>query len=454
MISSGDLIPKPLKRQLVAKRNKDILTWLTYCATSCGILVALSWYHSEPALIKEVSETLLDKSRAYSYAVRTGGVKAIREIEPGVRVHRGEISPADGKDVALKNRHTIQHYWNLEHYQRLTKGDLIAEISPHHDSRTPTDNGFWVKLNQKDQTGSSIWIFTQDRLGDTEAWRLYFVLSLAGGTLIGTLIYLQRELIGPLHRAMAELPEASTLNINLIAEEGNGLARGVCEQMNRFLGHLNSSNASQRILLRGITHDLRGPLSRIKLRAEQLVEWDISMNELKEETDEMKLDIDQLCALTDRIYAYADTLTEEDSKRDLEISQALTQIKNSYNRNDIIIDSCREIIRTSPTGLQRSINNLIDNALEYGKPPVVITARSKARKLIISVEDHGTGLTALDTMVHPKIPKATDRHEMGHRGLGMGIVEQFCKTNGGSMQLSQSKLGGLRVEMTLATERI
>ena len=49
------------------------------------------------------------------------------------------------------------------------------------------------------------------------------MLSLAGGTLIGTLIYLQRELIGPLHRAMAELPEASTLNINLIAEEGNGL---------------------------------------------------------------------------------------------------------------------------------------------------------------------------------------------------------------------------------------
>jgi two-component system osmolarity sensor histidine kinase EnvZ len=101
--------------------------------------------------------------------------------------------------------------------------------------------------------------------------------------------------------------------------------------------------------------------------------------------------------------------------------------------------------------LQRSLTNLLDNALEHGRPPVRVSAACRPGEgwLQIAVEDHGDGLRTLNVLQLPRIPHADDRQRRRHFGLGLAIVERFCLDHGGELALMPSPLGGLRVELRL-----
>jgi two-component system, OmpR family, osmolarity sensor histidine kinase EnvZ len=193
--------------------------------------------------------------------------------------------------------------------------------------------------------------------------------------------------------------------------------------------------------LRGLIHDIRGPLGRIKLRSEQLAAGLVPVDEVMDDVLKMDADVDQLCELTNKLYAYADSLAEQHDRIDLEIAELLGQVVNSYNSVNVQLEAERRIMRLNPLALKRSLNNLIDNALEYGLPPVLVCARSG--------NDHGHGLQPATQLLMPRMPASGDRHETSHRGLGLGIVEQFCQAHGGSLDLLRSVHGGLRAEMHL-----
>jgi len=212
---------------------------------------------------------------------------------------------------------------------------------------------------------------------------------------------------------------------------------------------MNSNDERQRTLLRGLIHDIRGPLGRIKLRSEQLAAGLVPVDEVMDDVLKMDADVDQLCELTNKLYAYADSLAEQHDRIDFEIAELLGQVVNSYNSDNVQLDAERRIMRLNPLALKRSLNNLIDNALEYGLPPVLVCARSGKDTLIISVDDHGHGLQPSTQLLMPRMPVSGDRHETSHRGLGLGIVEQFCQVHGGSLDLLRSVHGGLRAEMHL-----
>jgi len=88
--------------------------------------------------------------------------------------------------------------------------------------------------------------------------------------------------------------------------------------------------------------------------------------------------------------------------------------------------------------LQRTLNNLIDNALDYGAPPVLIRAESEANAVAISVEDPGEGEASVFKAAHanqgPLLPPA-------HQGLGLAIARGFCQRHGGDLELGHSPLG-------------
>ena len=442
------------RRQRHLQAARDICVWFAWTSSLSSLLVSMAWFYGEAHLVRGVAENLSRRAEWYAFAVREGGLDALMRLERGIRIERG-VDPPRSVEVSspLLNVSPYAAYGQPEYRQLLLRSGSIQDISLHVDAGSSAHTGFWIKLNLSNSGGHSLWVFATDRLTDTEIWRLWIASALTSGILTGTLLFLHQELLQPLRRALRELPDVATLQMNLLPERGSLLARSVCRQLNRFLACMNSNNERQRTLLRGLTHDLRGPLGRIKLRSEQLAAGLVPDDEVLADVQEMDTDVDQLCEITNKLYAYADSLADQHDCHDLEIAELLARVVNSYNSEHVRLDAERLIIRLNELALKRSLNNLIDNSLEYGLPPVLVCSRSGQGFLTISVEDHGHGLLPGTQLLMPRMPASGDRHETSHRGLGLGIVEQFCQVHGGSLSLQRSAHGGLRAEMRLPLRR-
>ena len=100
--------------------------------------------------------------------------------------------------------------------------------------------------------------------------------------------------------------------------------------------------------------------------------------------------------------------------------------------------------------LERVLSNLLDNALAYGAPPVVVeTARTPAG-FTLTVSDHGSGIAAQDLIraSRPFVRLDPARGGNGHSGLGLAIVERLVRRAGGTSEIGNSPEGGLCVRMT------
>jgi two-component system osmolarity sensor histidine kinase EnvZ len=99
--------------------------------------------------------------------------------------------------------------------------------------------------------------------------------------------------------------------------------------------------------------------------------------------------------------------------------------------------------------MERSLRNLIDNAFDYGRPPVRIQAWRENNTLSIQVSDQGLGLSSPTIPHMPYQTHAKVRARKLHQGLGLKIVEKFCQDHAGQLKLDQGEIGGLRATMTL-----
>ena len=415
-----------------------------------ALALCACWRLYNPILIERVAETVTREAHWYNYIVDRMGVAGLREADPDLEI---ATTTPSSTSLALQG----DNPWGRESNQKLSaavrsKGEVV-KITERLDPTTGTRNGFWLELKKKKSEGDSICILSKELPYERHEWDLIIAISVLAGVLGGSLLHLRRQLIEPLRKLLQQLPITSTRQMTLMDESGGPVAREIAGQINRFLACLNSSHEAQRLLLRGLTHDIRGPLGRLKLRCEQISEGIVTLSELKEEIDEMNHDLDQLCELSARVYAYADSLADDQKSAEIQLTDLLAQVVASYNNSSIQMDCGRFVVKLPAIALKRCLNNLIDNALEYGRPPVLVNARMSNNLLVISVEDHGDGLRSSNQLLLPRMPAANDREESSHRGLGLGIVEQFCKNQGGSIKLTRSpSCGGLRVQLMLPQE--
>ena len=205
----------------------------------------------------------------------------------------------------------------------------------------------------------------------------------------------------------------------------------------RIQRHLNQRSE----MLSGISHDLRTPLTRMKLQTAFIKDKNIA-NKLTEDINEMEKMLNEYLQFTSSSYLEKDEL--------FNLSELIEEIITKYNNKNISkIVPNRIYFNGRKNLIQRCINNLINNALKYGEK-VNIELSKKATNIFIKIEDDGPGIpeNEYDNVFKPfyKIDKGRSEAKSSV-GLGLSIASDIIRSHGGNIKLEKSNLNGLGVRI-------
>ena len=217
--------------------------------------------------------------------------------------------------------------------------------------------------------------------------------------------------------------------------------RKAAYEFDRMVKRINRHLNQRSEMLSGISHDLRTPLTRLKLQLAMLKQKDLS--------DKMSKDIDEMEKMLNDYLQFAKTQVQENSIK-VNLNNLFNKIKNNFNKENLqIINKEYVELKGRPLALKRSFENIIQNGLSYGKKVYVNVQQSTNRVLII-IEDDGPGIPEdqYKNVFKPffRLDKSRNLNQSGV-GLGLAIVEDVINSHGGNIQLGRSKFGGLQVKI-------
>ena len=231
--------------------------------------------------------------------------------------------------------------------------------------------------------------------------------------------------------------------VNDFRASGSLEIRKAAFEFDRMAKRINRHLNQRAEMLSGISHDLRTPLTRLKLQLAMLQQKDLSQK--------MSKDIDEMEKMLNDYLQFAKTQTQENTIQ-IDLIDLFQSIKNQFNNGKLTISNKDEIkLKGRPTALKRSFENIIQNGLSYGNN-VFIDIQKGNNRALITIEDDGPGIPEdqYKNVFKPffRLDKSRSLNQSGV-GLGLAIVEDIINSHGGSIQLGKSKLKGLQVKISL-----
>jgi len=207
----------------------------------------------------------------------------------------------------------------------------------------------------------------------------------------------------------------------------------------RIMRHLNQRSE----MLSGISHDLRTPLTRLKLQLALMKDEQLSQK--------MSLDIDEMEKMLNEYLQFTSSSYLEKDET-FNISELIEGIVDKYDNKNISKQLVPRVYMSGRKNLiKRSLNNLIDNALKYAKK-INLQLSKKNNSILIIVDDDGPGIPEKERedVFKPfyKIDKSRGDSKSSV-GLGLSIASDAIKSHGGNILLEDSPLNGLRVKIFL-----
>lgn len=297
-------------------------------------------------------------------------------------------------------------------------------------------DGAWLNGEYNQMAGLPTWV-------DVMLQQNLIVLLFTGTIIILSIAFTTRKL-AILARAADRVGRGDTLEP--IRESGTSEVRGLTQAFNTMSLRLRRFIEGRTQMLGAISHDLRTPITGLRLRAE-LVDDD-------ENRERMLAIIDELHHLTEATLALAreDSILERTDRVD--IAALIESVCDDLH--DVGMDvSCtveRGISTTCrPFSLRRAIRNLAENGVKYGKR-TRINLQALDKHLVITVDDDGPGIPEdqLEKALLPFVRLETSRsRETGGAGLGLAITRSIILNHGGDLKLANRPQGGLRATITL-----
>ena len=371
-------------------------------------------YKSEE--IKDVNflTNLYKKNFDFVINIKTGGkipeVKSDRRFSPMDRALRREMKPVFGND-----------YW----FDTVTYIDLV-------DLRIQSENEVIQVFFPKSKIApSSVRIFV-----------LWITLPSIILILIA-ILFLRNQT-----RPIVKLSKAAERfgrgeRVDDLRPSGASEIRKATIEFDRMMKRINKHLNQRSEMLSGISHDLRTPLTRLKLQ--------LAMTDKKDTARKMASDIDEMEKMLNDYLQYAKSQSEEDYVA-IDINNLVGDIMKNYEKSkyDLTFDS-KINIQGKKNLIRRSVSNIIENGLSYGSK-IFIELKKSVSSAIIIIEDNGPGIPKkeYENVFKPfyRIDKSRSLNRSGV-GLGLSIAQDIIKSHGGNIVLSESKHKGLMVKISL-----
>ena len=199
-------------------------------------------------------------------------------------------------------------------------------------------------------------------------------------------------------------------------------------------------------MLAGVSHDLRTPLTRMKLQTTMMPD--------SEDKKDFLSDIDEMEKMLDGYLSFVSGEAGEKSTF-VDMNELILSIINKFrNKKALIRYSTNDevsAIQGREQALKRALTNIISNAFRYGKT-IAVKLESNDKKLWVSIEDDGPGIPAdkRDDVFKAFYRLENSRNkETGGVGLGLSIAKDVVTSHGGTIELDDSELGGLKVLISI-----
>ena len=231
-----------------------------------------------------------------------------------------------------------------------------------------------------------------------------------------------------------------------IVETGPRELRQVVKTFNAMQAQIQKFVAYRTMMLAAISHDLRTPLTRMRLRGEFIKD--------PEQQARLFRDVDEIQSMVEEALAFFrdDATAEETTSFDL--PHVLLTIANDYADQDVHIGyagPAHAVYRGRPLTLKRAFTNLIDNAAKYGKT-ADIELSCEETALVVAIRDRGPGIPpdALENVFRPyyRLDKSRNR-TTGGVGLGLTVAQAIIQGHGGEIVLENRPEGGLEARIVL-----
>ena len=282
-------------------------------------------------------------------------------------------------------------------------------------------------------------------------WRLALTLLVLLGTVIVLSLVAVRWVTGPLS-GLATAAENLGENINRapLPETGPVEVQRAARAFNTMQQRLSRFITERTRMLAAMSHDLKTPITRLRLRTEMLDDETLRAKYTK--------DLDEMEAMVAQTLDFMRDASTGEAAQQVDIMALLESLQTDYQEMGDAVEIEGGIARPyfgRPLALRRCLTNLVDNAVRYGGRATIM-AEDAANGITIRILDQGPGIPEedLERAFEPFFRGEQSRNrETGGTGLGLGIARNIARAHGGDLQLKNRAGGGLEAILSLPLPR-
>ena len=423
-----------------------LLLALLVLLTTAAWLSLFRYTDAEPRAreIAQLSASAVNLIRASLFAAapeKRPGLFAEFVTREGIRLLPAE--PEDRIDLMPETR-----------FVALLRREMAARLGEHTRIAAAVDGvpGFWVSFRLDDHDEDEYWlVLPRERAARDFAshWLTWGPLAIALALLVAG--YIATRISKPL-KAMARSAAlvGKGQQPTPLPEEGAEELRELAHAFNTMAADLERHEKERSEVLAGISHDLRTPLTRLRLEAELSVTDDSARNAVVADIEQMEAVISQFMDYARTESGEPEVLTELGG-----LLSTIVERQQAVGRPLAVELAELPPTLIRPKAITRALTNLIDNAWKYGGGEVTLSAAVVNAEICLKIADRGPGVPAdqVERLKRPFTRLESARTDVTGTGLGLAIVDRVVRLHGGRFELLENPGGGLLAQIILPVRR-